>query len=104
MTPIQMVAIGMMAGLHGATYGAYKDSPHESFLLRRFLRELLLATAIATVADLGAAGDLPPSWAPETSLPRRRARTRAAWCFISKAMGSARSYWTRTSMPVGRRS
>jgi hypothetical protein len=37
------VAVGLAAGLHGALYGAYKDSPHESFLLRRFLREIAIA-------------------------------------------------------------
>lgn len=45
--------IGLVAGLHGALYGAYKDSPHESFLLRRFVRELVFATGSAvTLAAL----------------------------------------------------
>ncbi len=39
--------IGLAAGLHAALYGAYKDSPHESFLARRFLRELVFATVAA---------------------------------------------------------
>jgi len=39
--------VGLCAGLHAALYGAYKDSPHESFLLRRFVRELVLATIAA---------------------------------------------------------
>ena len=47
MTTLGIAAVGLTAGLHGALYGAYKDSPHESFLLRRFARELLLATLIA---------------------------------------------------------
>lgn len=42
-------ALGILAGLHAATYGAYKDSPHESFLLRRFIRELVIATSVAVV-------------------------------------------------------
>jgi len=42
-----VVAIGLAAGLHAALYGAYKDSPHESFLTRRFIRELVFATSIA---------------------------------------------------------
>lgn len=41
------IMVGFAAGLHAALYGAYKDSPQESFLLRRFLRELIFATAIA---------------------------------------------------------
>lgn len=39
--------VGLCAGLHAALYGAYKDSPHESFLPRRFVRELVLATTAA---------------------------------------------------------
>lgn len=42
-----VLIIGLAAGLHAALYGAYKDSPHESFLLRRFVRELVFATVIA---------------------------------------------------------
>ena len=44
-----IIVIGFAAGLHAALYGAYKDSPHESFLLRRFVRELVFATAIAAL-------------------------------------------------------
>src|SRR5262249_31202709 len=40
-------ALGLTAGLHAALYGAYKDSPHESFLLRRFIREVLIASSLA---------------------------------------------------------
>ena len=50
-------AVGLAAGLHGALYGAYKDSPHESFLLRRFLREI----AIALVASLAMQILYPPA-------------------------------------------
>jgi len=39
--------LGLAAGLHAASYGAYKDSPHESFLVRRFVRELVIATGLA---------------------------------------------------------
>lgn len=42
-----VLVIGLAAGLHGALYGAYKDSPHESFLVRRFVRELVFATCAA---------------------------------------------------------
>lgn len=41
------LGLGLAAGVHGATYGAYKDSPHESFLLRRFVREIALAVTFA---------------------------------------------------------
>jgi hypothetical protein len=44
-----LILVGLAAGLHAASYGAYKDSPHESFLLRRFIRELVFATVVATV-------------------------------------------------------
>ncbi len=47
MTLVTTVAIGFCSGLHAAMYGAYKDSPHESFLPRRCARELVFATTIA---------------------------------------------------------
>lgn len=46
--------LGLAAGLHAASYGAYKDSPHESFIPRRFLRELIFATLLS--AGLWAGG------------------------------------------------
>jgi hypothetical protein len=51
------IMIGFAAGLHGALYGAYKDSPQESFLLRRFLRELIFATAIAACLAISHVAD-----------------------------------------------
>jgi tetrahydromethanopterin S-methyltransferase subunit D len=47
MTLTLTVAIGLAAGLHGALYGAYKDSPHESFRMPRFLREVAFALALS---------------------------------------------------------
>jgi len=47
MTLTSMAVLGLAAGAHGALYGAYKDSPHESFRPRRFIRELVLALAIS---------------------------------------------------------
>jgi len=41
------ILLGLAAGLHGALYGAYKDSPHESFLMRRFVREIVFAVVLA---------------------------------------------------------
>jgi len=52
-----IVAIGIAAGLHAALYGAYKDSPHESFLPRRFARELVLAAAAAVALALSGLAD-----------------------------------------------
>ena len=42
-----IAALGLAAGFHGALYGAYKDSPHESFLARRFVREIVIALGVA---------------------------------------------------------
>lgn len=42
MATATIAAVGVAAGLHGALYGAYKDSPHESFLIRRFVREIVI--------------------------------------------------------------
>lgn len=57
MSHIAIVGLGLVAGLHGALYGAYKDSPHESFVWRRFAREIALAlvAAVALPAVLPAA-------------------------------------------------
>jgi len=54
---ILLAGLGLLAGLHGASYGAYKDSPHESFLARRFVRELAIAFLVAlTLASFDVAG------------------------------------------------
>jgi hypothetical protein len=47
MTLVTATTLGIAAGLHGALYGAYKDSPHESFLTRRFIREIAIAFTAA---------------------------------------------------------
>ena len=47
MYPHVVVTLGLAAGLHGALYGAYKDSPHESFKPGRFTRELAFALLIS---------------------------------------------------------
>jgi len=49
MGTLVIILIGVAAGLHAALYGAYKDSPQESFLLRRFIRELVFAAVIAAL-------------------------------------------------------
>jgi hypothetical protein len=43
MGPLVGIPIALSAGLHGALYGAWKDSPHEDFRLARFNRELVIA-------------------------------------------------------------
>jgi hypothetical protein len=56
MSMLTITGLGLAAGLHGALYGAYKDSPHESFRWRRFAREIALALAsMALLANLPAA-------------------------------------------------
>jgi len=47
MSMVTLAGLGLAAGLHGALYGAYKDSPHESYLLRRTLREIAIALTIS---------------------------------------------------------
>jgi hypothetical protein len=49
MSELIVLALGLAAGLHAALYGAYKDSPHESFLPRRFVRELVFAVGVSAV-------------------------------------------------------
>lgn len=51
MTIAFATALGLLAGLHAALYGAYKDSPHESFKAGRFARELVFGA----LAGLGIA-------------------------------------------------
>ena len=41
--------IGLLAGLHAAAWGMYKDSLHEGFSLRRFARSPVLGLVIGTV-------------------------------------------------------
>lgn len=48
--------LGVLTGLHAATWGAFKDSPFEGFRVGSFVRSLLLAGVIA----VGAAGLLQP--------------------------------------------
>jgi hypothetical protein len=52
MVALTTILVGIAAGFHAALYGAYKDSPRESFLLHRFLRELIFASSIAAVLTL----------------------------------------------------
>lgn len=56
-----IIIVGLAAGLHAALYGAYKDSPHESFLMHRFVRELVFAAGIGAVLAItdGASRETP---------------------------------------------
>jgi hypothetical protein len=55
MTPLLAAAVGLLAGIHTATWGMYKDAPHEGFSAWKYARSILVATVIAVVvAGLGA--------------------------------------------------
>jgi hypothetical protein len=41
--------IGLVAGLHAATWGMYKDAPHEGFSRRKFARSPILGAALGPV-------------------------------------------------------
>jgi hypothetical protein len=43
-----VLAVGALAGTHTATWGMYKDAPHEGF--QRYSRSILVSTAVAPVA------------------------------------------------------
>ena len=51
MTPLLAAAVGLMAGLHTATWGMYKDAPHEGFSGWKYARSVVLATVIAVVVS-----------------------------------------------------
>jgi hypothetical protein len=52
---ILAIAVGLLAGAHAATWGAYKDSPFEGFHARRQVRSLAIAVGLAClVAGTGA--------------------------------------------------
>ncbi len=44
------LVIGLLAGAHSATWGMYKDSPHEGFTYVKYFRSIVLSGIIATVA------------------------------------------------------
>ena len=51
------VATGLLAGLHSATWGMFKDAPHEGFSLRTYARSPVLATLISVALVWGGAID-----------------------------------------------
>lgn len=52
-------AVGVLVGLHAASWGAYKDAPFEGFRLASYLRSIVLAAIIA-----GLIASLAPQLAP----------------------------------------
>jgi len=44
-------AVGMMAGVHTATWGMYKDAPHEGFSRWKYARSIVLATVIGVIVS-----------------------------------------------------
>lgn len=52
------VAVGLASGVHTATWGMYKDCPHEGFGWGKYFRSILLAVPIAVVWEAGAGLDL----------------------------------------------
>jgi len=49
MTQLLAAAVGVLAGLHTATWGMYKDAPHEGFTIPKYLRSPVVAILIALV-------------------------------------------------------
>jgi hypothetical protein len=49
MTPLLAAAVGLMAGIHTATWGMYKDAPHEGFSRWKYSRSILLAMVIGVI-------------------------------------------------------
>jgi hypothetical protein len=47
-----LALVGGCAGLHSACWGAFKDSPYEPFLLRKFLRSIFLGLLAAYMAGV----------------------------------------------------
>ena len=52
MTVVGAALLGLMTGLHTATWGAYKDSPFEGFKWTSYLRSVVLGGGIAVVVAL----------------------------------------------------
>lgn len=64
MTLILSLLVGLLAGSHTATWGMFKDAPHEGFTVRRYLRSVWVAVALAPVAAwLGAIDPARPAGA-----------------------------------------
>jgi hypothetical protein len=53
MTAILAAAVGLLAGIHTATWGMYKDAPHEGFSGWKYARSIVLAAVVAVVVAGG---------------------------------------------------
>jgi hypothetical protein len=60
MTILLAASIGLLAGLHAATWGMYKDAPHEGFSVRKYLRSPLLGALLGVLVQ-GVSGVEPRS-------------------------------------------
>jgi hypothetical protein len=58
--------VGVVAGLHAATWGMFKDAPYEGFTWRTYLRSPAIAGGVAVV--VAAVGDFPRTKAPEIAV------------------------------------
>jgi hypothetical protein len=65
-TALLSAIIGLLAGVHAATWGMYKDAPHEGFSLRKYLRSPMLGVVLG--AATGAATGLDPHHAGDAVL------------------------------------
>jgi hypothetical protein len=52
------VLVGLLAGVHTSTWGMYKDSPHEGFTWRKYLRSAVLSIVIAAAWQAAIGFDL----------------------------------------------
>ena len=46
-------AVGLMAGVHTATWGMYKDAPHEGFSRWKYSRSIVLSTVLGMILAVG---------------------------------------------------
>ena len=51
MSALLAAGIGLVAGIHAATWGMYKDAPHEGFSRWKYARSPLLGAVLATVVS-----------------------------------------------------
>jgi hypothetical protein len=58
MITLRWALIGLLAGVHAATWGMYKDAPHEGFSRRKYARSPILGATLGTL--VGAATALDP--------------------------------------------
>ena len=52
MTNLEFGGLGLLSGLHAASWGAYKDSPYEGFRIASYVRSVLLAGAVALILSV----------------------------------------------------